>query len=1454
MAFKNKKELLEGIQKIIYESLGKSKDIDSLRDSLISLAKQSVVELMEADVDKDFYDVLQQYYQIFENYDENRVEAFGAFVKAVSEYSTGNPEVNKVVEKLQKAFNDNSDNIQILSLLDGFSSSDMRWTVEEAFNKFMSLDDVELDQDALAQLEHALKMAEKSGEPNASKILQLLHPEKMLNHAYEPAKIDVLPSDSDAQYEQYFKKEHDPKSEITEEVLKSIQEKVENYIDSKLGEKETEKFSLNDIANQNGILLKESIVKMKSSASNKKLSSILEQYEQALNNGAFEERLYETFISNVSKFDYLQPVDTELSALKQRISKAKEDIDLTKILETMLETTSYYLVPLIEDDVVKYMKDKNQANRTMLKTRLSAFGGDPYIDEMLRILYLDDSKKGIVESAVITNEDTLKFISEQAHVEDLFSPVLFVRENEALFNVDGSFYKKKGNQILRLDQDEIGQLDESFIELCSLINNPMVTVNEDCITLKDYSLEAKIFENHAEINGINESQSSLRDLNMMSMRYEAYNPNFFIMASCLLENFDKIAKIDFAKRVALNESEDLSVDLFKIQSNIFIVANNKPLQQSTFYRNVNPIQCAHIINEHMGMKVSSLFENLLPAQDKIFSRINESKEKYESKIEQLEEMIEKLGETEEVAEGKDADKVKKAKEECQTKLEALKKEYKDWQKKAKDFVEGSEDQKDFKDNAEKLLNDEDDDSDGFDVAKSGKDIKIIQKDDEPMSKKETEENRDELEEPLSDETPDNGYDDEIDDSSAMMSKFNIDDEISMKSAEDSEEDDSDIKEDNFIQDDNLLRKFSDEHSDEMQDENEAEEEPSYKIVDVLFDKDINGELKSTTGTVTVICKMVSPDGKISNNTNEINFFVDDDLRVNIDTSDYISTDLYNAMLDAIKQSADFSKIEDDATRDPADELDNPRDISFESKDESEETIRQKPKKQPGAILDIRGEISEEPKNDPVMTYSEDGTDFELPSPQADGSAIPESYSYESSKKNHKKMSPFLEISSIVKSDKGTFRVNESGITAVEDEDLLVEDPNVADEEQAESRTRLEEEDEKISSEDYKAVIYEVYDQAKKSSQDLKAIEDDLISETLGASSISVYNDGNEKVDGIIFLIDDNSREFYSIELEDYLRDAGSILEQNSLSMEQAKEMFQVEECSMDDFECCANLITTGFAALTGQEISITLVGEDINENLKIRKKKGISTDFDDADSVFIDEVTNGSKQEKDNEKEIEIAKEKNEGFKPKLPNFHVNVNESVSKEIHPMDVVMFNNEKAVVQSCKGDACVILQNGITIEVKKSQLRKFGEADLNVPDQFKFDKNNLTTDLDTAPAGKLRDLNKDKVKCNIVMDGCRLNLGECYAAFADLSDSKKSQVKVVNESGDEEVYDKENVEILPVPSDEWPYAVLVSGEDDEPSRKILVDPKSYLEASDSEMVNCIVAGKLSRIPKSKIRILS
>ena len=78
--------------------------------------------------------------------------------------------------------------------------------------------------------------------------------------------------------------------------------------------------------------------------------------------------LYESFINGMSQWNYLNAVDTEMSALKERISKYKQEIDLTKILEMMLQTQSYYIVPLIESCVVSYMNNKKCSYKSYVKT------------------------------------------------------------------------------------------------------------------------------------------------------------------------------------------------------------------------------------------------------------------------------------------------------------------------------------------------------------------------------------------------------------------------------------------------------------------------------------------------------------------------------------------------------------------------------------------------------------------------------------------------------------------------------------------------------------------------------------------------------------------------------------------------------------------------------------------------------------------------------------------------------------------------------------------------------------------------------------------------------------------------------------------------------------------------------------------------------------------------------
>ena len=79
-----------------------------------------------------------------------------------------------------------------------------------------------------------------------------------------------------------------------------------------------------------------------------KFQEKVEQYPEAL--------IYEEFVSALAgEYNWVPGVTTQLDALSNRISKYKNDIDITKIIETMKVTRSNYLLPLIEDVVNNYI-------------------------------------------------------------------------------------------------------------------------------------------------------------------------------------------------------------------------------------------------------------------------------------------------------------------------------------------------------------------------------------------------------------------------------------------------------------------------------------------------------------------------------------------------------------------------------------------------------------------------------------------------------------------------------------------------------------------------------------------------------------------------------------------------------------------------------------------------------------------------------------------------------------------------------------------------------------------------------------------------------------------------------------------------------------------------------------------------------------------------------------------
>ena len=63
----------------------------------------------------------------------------------------------------------------------------------------------------------------------------------------------------------------------------------------------------------------------------------------------------------------------------------------------------------------------------------------------------------------------------------------------------------------------------------------------------------------------------------MSHLMNEHKEGFYAAIKMINENFNKIAYIDFVKRVAMNEANGKTADVFRIKNNIFVTTSNAAL-------------------------------------------------------------------------------------------------------------------------------------------------------------------------------------------------------------------------------------------------------------------------------------------------------------------------------------------------------------------------------------------------------------------------------------------------------------------------------------------------------------------------------------------------------------------------------------------------------------------------------------------------------------------------------------------------------------------------------------------------------------------------------------------------------------------------------------------------------------------------------------------------------------
>lgn len=616
---------------------------------------------------------------------------------------------------------------------------------------------------------------------------------------------------------------------------------------------------------------------LKESGTNEKLKVFLGQYTNALNEGKAEELLYESFISGISNWNYLSAVDTEVSALKDRISKYKQDIDLKKILEAMKETSSYYIVPLIEDMVVEYANNKSMTKRSVLMQRLDSFDYDPFVRDMMSLISKDQS----INNSVYLGE-SVELANKYVHTELTHSPIKAIKENECVFNVRGSYYARRGNSISKLNAKEVAALSESFKALCKLVNSSNVKINEDLneISVYDENNLAKINESEILINGKKVTDKELEGIyeNAKFTRSDALN--FYVAVKVLNENFDDIAYIDFVKSIVSNDGTGRAVDVFKINENIFVNTSDSQLGSSTFYRNVNPIQCRNYINEHMEINVAPLFEDVLPEQEDVEKGIEEKKKEYQSYIDDLENKKEQLMKMK--SEDMDTDDIDSAIEMINKEIDDTKADFKKYQDDSDKFMNGDENDADdsLKNEPASLgLVDKDDDKDS-DKKDSDDDVHTNP---DPDASNETPA---ELSTPMSGDTTTDVTDDSEDDINSLT--FDMDDDSVDDEFKDIPDFDSDF----------------DTPAPTVNGDNNT----SFEVVRVSYNKNVKTGKANGKGEVFVIIPSVDANGDVHDETRKVTFYLDNERKVIIN-NEYMPLDMYNAILKAIEDCPETDTVD-----------------------------------------------------------------------------------------------------------------------------------------------------------------------------------------------------------------------------------------------------------------------------------------------------------------------------------------------------------------------------------------------------------------------------------------------------------------------------------------------------------------------------------------------------------------
>jgi hypothetical protein len=342
-----------------------------------------------------------------------------------------------------------------------------------------------------------------------------------------------------------------------------------------------------------------------------------------------------------------------------------EDIRVKKALyET--EKGSSFLMAGIKNELNAFLNEKTDYNRAKLLETLSKYVFDKNIANLHAVISEGSNDFRIVES------------SNNVTINKVFTPA-FMKNDSVYFTVRNTTFVRNGSDVRPVNEEEASSLPDYFFKLSTIINDPTVSVSENCFKFfsdKNKVVLSKVNENFSiTVNGKEIGLENFKSVYMKTNILEKKEKALMEAVDLAVEHWDSICEADFVKTLDSKVYEGRRCDVFNIDGTIHVFRVDRPMNEAHFYGNCNASQIRNMVMEFMSYDLSNTFKGILSEEEAAIKKLQESKAELQTAINYLEERRVKVDILKESAELSGSSELEELSEAISAEINKLKEEY-----------------------------------------------------------------------------------------------------------------------------------------------------------------------------------------------------------------------------------------------------------------------------------------------------------------------------------------------------------------------------------------------------------------------------------------------------------------------------------------------------------------------------------------------------------------------------------------------------------------------------------------------------------------------------------------------------------------------------------------------------------------------------------------------------------